>query len=132
MQLRKSAHPNPTIKFFNVDRLRRPIDTEDDEESVMNRVNYDVSEDEEEVDLKPERMNRVPPPPSTALPMDGGDDKDISGEDVDLASAELKEILADKPISRVNKTKGSRGITTKAPEGEDEEEGGNFELSAWI
>ena len=39
----------------------------------------------------------------------------------DLASAELEKILADKPITRVNKAKESRGVITKAPEEEDDE-----------
>jgi hypothetical protein len=61
---------------------------------ITNGFSFDESEDDEEVDLKakPEQLSRAP---RTALPMT----KKLVGEVVDLASAELKEIFADRAHS---------------------------------
>jgi len=82
-------------------------------------VNYDESEDEEDIDLKPQGST----PSSAVLPVDEDDE-------VDLCSDELAEILADGPISRATKSK----VTEKAAVAKDEvdgEDGGVFELNDW-
>ena len=57
--------------------------------------------------------------PSSELPLD-------NEVDFDLSSSELNQILADAPSAR--KTKKS----VSAPSAEEEPDGGNFELGAWI
>jgi hypothetical protein len=48
--LRRSAHPNPVIKFFDIERLLRPIENRNATTKLDH--NYDESDDEEEVDLR--------------------------------------------------------------------------------
>jgi hypothetical protein len=67
------------------------------------------------------------PLPTTTLPIDSEND----GGDIDLASAELEDVLADKPVSSTKKIVGSTE-TTMTLEGEEEEEGGNFEMNGWV
>ena len=77
----------------------RPIDDEDSPAKLD--PNYDESEDEEDVnwksvgdDGKPSEPSSVPITPRGSLPIDSDD------EDIDMASAELGEVLADGPIVR--------------------------------
>ncbi|KIM38034.1 hypothetical protein M413DRAFT_76363 [Hebeloma cylindrosporum] len=122
-RLRKSARPNPTIKFFNVERLLRPIDNDEGREEAAAGANYDESEDEEDVDLNPQ--GSTPPPSSAVLPVDEDDE-------IDLCSDELAEILADGPISRVKKFKVNEMAAAANVEVDNEEAGGDFELDEWV
>jgi hypothetical protein len=108
--LRKSSHPNPTIKFFDVNRLLRSIDVDSD---VKNDplANYDESEsdDDDGVNLNQNVVARKKPTftPSAYLPDDNDD------TDIDLASAELEETLADsKPLP---KKKGVGKVVAMSP-----------------
>jgi len=85
-------------------------------------VNYDESDDEDDVDLKAQGSSL--PLPSAVLPVEQDDE-------VDLCSDELAEILADGPISCVKKSKGSEG-TVGMEEVEEEVAGGVFELADWV
>jgi hypothetical protein len=85
-------------------------------------VNYDESEDEEDVDLQPE--GSTPPPSSAVLPVDQDDE-------IDLCSDELAEILADGPISRAKKLKVTERAAVAKGEVDDEDPGGVFELNDW-
>lgn len=121
-KLRKSAHPNPTIKFFNIERMLRPIDNDEGREEAGGAVNYDESEDEDDVDLKPK--GSALPSSSAVLPVDEDDE-------VDLCSDELAEILADGPVRQVKKSK----VPERAAVAKDEvdgEDGGVFELNDWV
>jgi len=86
-------------------------------------VNYDESEDEEDVNLKSNDL----PPPSAVLPVDQDDE-------VDLRSDELAEILADGPISCRKRSKDSETERTVIGTAVDdrEEAGGVFELADWV
>ena len=123
LQLRKSAHPNPTLKFFNIERLLRPIDNDEGREEAGGEVNYDESEDEEDVDLKPEGYTL--PSSSAVLPVDEDDE-------INLCSVELAEILADGPISRVTKSKAAEKAAVSKDEVDNEDEDGLFELNDWV
>jgi len=95
-----------------------PIDDEGREEAG-GQANYDESEDEEDIDLKPQG---TPPSSSAVLPVDEDDE-------IDLCSDELAEILADGPITRATKTK----VTENAAFAKvDSEDGGDFELNDWV
>jgi len=84
---------------------------------------YDESEDEEDVFLRgpgeDPTTQSSPVAPSDVLPLD----KEV---DFDLSSSELREILADAPPAR--KAKSAPASSLK----EEEEDGGTFELGAWI
>ncbi|SRR6266498_4686881 len=121
-QLRKSSRPNPVLKFFDVHRLLRTIDDDDDDDRKA-QADYDESDDEEDVVLRgPGEDTTLPLPPvmpSCDLPLD----KEV---DFDLSSSELRQILADAPSAR----KIKKSVT--ASSAEEERDGGNFELGAWI
>lgn len=85
-------------------------------------MNYDESEDEDDVDLKPK--GSALPSSSAVLPVDEDDE-------VDLCSDELAEILADGPVRQVKKSK----VPERAAVAKDEvdgEDGGVFELNDWV
>jgi len=121
-RLRKNAHPNPTIKFFNIERLLRPIDNDEGREEAGGKANYDESEDEEDVDLK--REGSTPPSLSAVLPVDEDDE-------IDLCSDELTEILADSPIPRSTKSNVTKKVAV-AKDDRDDEDDGDFELNDWV
>ena len=81
------------------------------------------SEDEEDVDLKPEGSS--PPLPSAVLPVDQDDE-------IDLCSDELAEILADGPISHAKNAKVTEKAAVANGEVDDEDTGGVFELNDWV
>ena len=122
-QPRKSARPNPVVRFFDIERLLRTID--DDNLDVKAKANYDESDDEEDVILreKGEDLNSPLPPivPSPSLPLD-------DNEDINTAAVELTELLAitkkPKPITH----------TLKASHGDDnhEEMEGDYHLKPWV
>jgi hypothetical protein len=121
--LRKSSHPNPTIKFFDVTRLLRSIDDADSD--VKNDSNYDESDSESQAedDNASEVTEKLPTfTPSAYLP----DDND----DIDLASAELEETLADKPLPKKRKVAAMTAMDEAGSEQEDE--GKSFELASWV
>jgi len=60
----------------------------------------------------------LPVEPSSELPLD-------NDFDFDLSSAELKQVLSDAPL--VKKTKKSIPMPSA-----EEEDGGSFELGAWV
>jgi hypothetical protein len=121
-QIRKSAHPNPVLKFYDVERLLRSIDDDD----RADNANYDESDDEDDVDLdsRGPAARSLPAKASLSLPEEG------SEGDIDLGSDELKEVLADAPI--VKKAQ----VATVAVDGDgpsEEERGkGTFELGEWV
>jgi hypothetical protein len=121
-QLRKSAHPNPTVKFFNIQRLLCPIDNDEGREEAGGQANYEESEDEEDIDLKPEGSTL--PSLSAVLPID----EDV---EIDLCSDELAEILADGPIPRATKSKVTEKVAVAMDE-VDNEDDGVFELNDWV
>ena len=49
-QLRKTSRPNPVVKFFDIHRLLRTIDDDDNDQKAQ--AEYDESDDEEEVILR--------------------------------------------------------------------------------
>ena len=101
--------------------MLRPIDNEEGREEAGGQVNYDETDDEEDVNLK---AQGTPPSSSAVLPVDEGDE-------IDLCSDELAEILADGPITRVTKPKvaGKAAVVMDELDGED---GGEFELNDWV
>jgi hypothetical protein len=104
--------------------LLRPIDNDEGREEAGGKVHYDESEDEEDVDLKPQTS--TPPSSSAMLPVDEDD-----ASEIDLSSDELAEILADGPISHGKKSR----TTDKAAIAKDEmdcEDGSVFELTNWV
>ena len=84
-------------------------------------MNYDETDDEEDVNLK---AQGTPPSSSAVLPVDEGDE-------IDLCSDELAEILADGPITWATKPKvaGKAAVVMDELDGED---GGEFELNDWV
>jgi len=132
--VRRSAHPNPIIKFFDIERLLRPIDNKN--ATAKLDPNYDESDDEEEVDLKSIGDDGVPSKWSPAshvaptcrvlLPSESDD------EEFNMASVELEEILADGPVApkAVKGPAVSHQPVIKTNEGKEED--GSFELSSWV
>lgn len=119
--MRKSSHPNPTIKFFDVTRLLRSIDDADSD--VKNDPNYDESDSEDEDDNGvAKKLPTFTPSPSSHLPNDD--------DDIDLASPELEETLADKPLPK--KRKVTAMIPMDDAGSEQEDEGKSFELASWV
>ena len=120
--MRKSSHPYPTIKFFNVNRLLRSIDDVDSD--VKNNPNYDTSESESDDDngVNPDQdaRKKLTFTPSAYL---HDDDNDI-----DLASIELEETLADKPLPK----KGKQVAMSPMDGAESEQEDDSFELASWV
>ncbi|KAF8957185.1 hypothetical protein BDZ97DRAFT_2062413 [Flammula alnicola] len=119
-----TTHPNPVIKIFDIEQLLRSID--DDGASAKLDPNYDESDDEEDGDLS--RMLTDDVPSSTGpitishtLPAEGDD------EDIDMASVELEEILADGPV--VRKVAKAAFLSQKVMAGS--EESSAFELPSW-
>ena len=88
-------------------------------------MNYDESEDEEELDLKQEGFSTHPW--SAVLPVDQDDD-------IDLCSDELAEILADGPISHAKNLKSNMAEKVAVAKGDVdvEDAGGVFELNDWV
>ena len=84
-------------------------------------MNYDESEDEEVIDLKPQGSTL---PSSSAVPVDEDDERD-------LCSDELAEILADGPIPQAMKSKVTKKVAIAKDE-VDGEDGGVFELNDWV
>jgi hypothetical protein len=77
------------------------------------------------VDLKAQGNPQEPPPPPSAVLPVGQDDE------VDLCSDELADILADGSISRVKKSKDTGGAAVWK-DADEEEAGGEFELTDWV
>lgn len=103
--------------------MLRPIDNDEGREEAGGKVNYDESEDEEDVNLGNAQGSL--PPPSTVLPVDEDDE-------VDLCSDQLAEILADSPISHVKKSKATENAAVGKDTVDEEEAGGVFELNDWV
>ena len=123
MQLRKNSRPNPTVKFFNIERLLRPIDSDEDDGALRTvNPNYDEAEDEENVNLRGANADFQS---SKILPVIDDFDPDI-----DCHSADLEEVLADEePIVRRKIVAGSgNAINVNI----DKEVGGMFELGEWV
>ena len=120
--MRKSSHPNPTIKFFNIKHLLHSIDDVDSD--VKNGPNYDESESDNDNGVNLDQNARKKPTftPSTHLPDDDND--------IDLASTELEETLADKPLPK--KGKGVAMSPMDVAESEQEDEDEPFELASWV
>ncbi|KAF6741800.1 hypothetical protein DFP72DRAFT_228642 [Ephemerocybe angulata] len=120
---RRSARPNPTLRFYDIEKLRRR-GLDDDERDAD--PNYDESDDETEL--------RVPrPADSNDSKEDGLTLPEESNGDINLASVEVREILADGPIAPEaggekatvvvsGRVKGGEGATR------DDED---FELKPW-
>jgi hypothetical protein len=128
IQLRKNSRPNPTIKFFDVERLLRPIDSDDDDEGAACTVNlnYDESEDEEDINLKMLKGATATGSISLSKVLPVVDDCDT---EIDSYSAELEDVLADKPITKNIKASSVGSIRVADKE---DETGGTFELGEWI
>lgn len=130
-QVRRSAHPNPVIKFFDIERLLRPIDNGN--AAAKLDPNHDEADDEEEVNLRNiaddgSLSEQSPAPlvsPSHVLPMEGD-------EEFNLASVELEEILVDGPVA----PRATKGAVSHLPviinDEDKEEEDAGFELSSWV
>ena len=90
-------------------------------------MNYDESEDEEELDLKQEGFSTHPW--SAMLPVDQDDNIDLCS----LAD-ELAEILADSPISHAKNLKYNMAEKVAVVKGDVdvEDAGGVFELNNWV
>ncbi|KAJ3510647.1 hypothetical protein NLJ89_g4557 [Agrocybe chaxingu] len=122
-KVRKSSRPNPLLKFFDIDRLLRSIENDDDDGKAA--PDYDESEDEEDVVLrgKDEDPNApLPPPPSSnSLLFDSSDDE------IEIESEELEEILADAPAFRRIKKDRFAPVVEEVVE-----DGGEFKLGPWV
>lgn len=103
--------------------MLRPIDNGEGREEAGEKLNYYESEDEEDVDLKPEGSS--PPPLRTVLPVDQDDE-------FDLCLDELAEIFADGPISHTKNSKVTEEATVAKGEVDDEDTGGVFVLNDWV
>ena len=125
MQPRKSARPNPVVRFFDIERLLRTID--DDNLDTKAKANYDESDDEENVVLLEKGEDPNLPPkniiPSPSLPLD--DD-----EDINTAAEEICEILADGPIAKKYKTTIS--ATKAMVNDDDDDDEGDYGLGNWV
>ena len=77
--------------IFNTERLLHLVDSHEGREGAGEKANCDESDDEEDVDLKPQ--GSTPPPLSAVLSV-------YQDDEIDLCFDELAEILADGPISR--------------------------------
>ena len=88
-------------------------------------MNYDESEDEEELDLKQKGFSTHPW--SAMLPVDQDDN-------IDLCSDELTEILADSPIPHAKNLKSNMAEKVAVAKGDvdTEDAGGVFELNDWV
>ena len=121
--MRKSSHPNPTIKFFDVSRLLHSID--DVNSDVKSDPNYDESESDDDEDMVNLDQNvarkKLTFTPSAYLP-------DVD-DDIDLGSIQLEETLADKPLPKKGKVVA---MSMDGAESEREDEDGSFELASWV
>ena len=122
LQIRKSAHPNPVLKFYDIERLLRSID----DDGRADYTNYDESDDEENVESDSRGPGAQPLPVKTSLRLPQED----SEGDIDLRSDELKEILADAPI--VKKAQVVTVINEGDEQSEREGENGTFDLGEWV
>ncbi|CAA7260791.1 unnamed protein product [Cyclocybe aegerita] len=122
-KLRKPSRPNPLLKFFDINRLLRSIENDDDDGKAA--PDYDESEDEEDVVLrgKDEDPNAPlrPPPSSDSLLFDSSDDE------IEMESEELEEILADAPAFRRIKKDRFAPVVEEVVE-----DGGEFKLGPWV
>ncbi|KAF8060837.1 ribonuclease H-like domain-containing protein [Lyophyllum atratum] len=134
-KLRKSARPRPILKFYDVNRVLRPIDEEEDEEGGHGS-DRDVSDDQsggesdDEGATKDRRKHGTGVPckvePSSVLPMQDDDDFDMS-------SLDLEELLTDAPVSRSVKVGAvPKSRVPVAGVVDREEDGGTFELGDWM
>ena len=125
LQPRKSARPNPVVRFFDIERLLRTID--DDDLDNKGNVNYDESDDEENVVLLEKGEDPKSPAgviiPNPSLPLD--DD-----EDINTAAEELTELLADGPAKKTKLIiSATNGITND--DGGDDVDEGDYGLGTW-
>ncbi|CAA7268960.1 unnamed protein product [Cyclocybe aegerita] len=122
-KLRKSSRPNPLLKFFDINRLLRSIENDNDDGKAAS--DYDESEDEEDVVLrgkdKDPNTPLRPPPSSDSLLFDSSDDE------IEMESEELEEILADAPAFRRIKKDRFAPVVEEVVE-----DGGEFKLSPWV
>jgi hypothetical protein len=115
------------VRFFDIERLLRTIN--DDNLDTKGKVNYDESDDEENVVLLEKGEDPNLPPgfiiPSPSLPLDGD-------EDINTAAEELKELLADGPIVKKSKTIISATHAITNDDGGDDIDEGDFGLGSWV
>ncbi|RXW11937.1 hypothetical protein EST38_g13918 [Candolleomyces aberdarensis] len=121
---RRSARPNPKIRFFDIERLRRGIDEDERDENI----NYDESDEEIDHPISHKCEKKME---QLLGDNDDGDGVSIPGEgdgsELNLASNEIRELLADSPLPRQQEAK-SGGSNAEV---EMEESGGTFDLGSW-
>ncbi|KAG5644266.1 hypothetical protein DXG03_008751 [Asterophora parasitica] len=82
------------------------------------------SETEEEVDMSNVDGVAIEPiTPSRVLPEEGSEDE------IDMLSVDLAEVLAEKPLAREESKSAGSAVSASV---KAEEDGGEFELQAWV
>jgi hypothetical protein len=131
LQLRKSARPRPILKFYDINRILRPID-EDEAAEGLNDAESDESDDDADGEWASKAKCQEPEPMaptdldyelSSVLPMQDDDD-------INMSSPDLEDMLADSPVPLpvvFNDPKGSVSVMINPEEG-----GGVFELGEWV
>lgn len=120
LQLRPNSRPRPTVKFYNLKRLLREIDDDDEAKKDPNRDDSDYESDTE-----------TPIQEGGSFEFEVGDraiEVGTNEDDINIGSAELHDILADQQI-----VEQASGDVHQEPRKDGlSEEGGLFELGQWI
>lgn len=122
MQPRPNSRPRPTVKFYNLERILRGIDDDDDEsKDDPNRDDSDYESDTETSVRKGGSFKYVVG--------DSNIEVETDQDEIDTGSTQLHDLLADQQIVE----QASGDVHQGGPQkGSHSEEGGVFELGLWV
>ncbi|KAG6806944.1 hypothetical protein H0H92_009504, partial [Tricholoma furcatifolium] len=129
IKLRKSARPHPVVKFYNIERILRPID--DDEDGNRDFESDDETDDGEELEGSSTNIFNAWTPHEASL-----ETSDVlpiidDNEEINIESFELQDLISDAPVPEPSQSVSSSSIVVE-PFNEEDEEGLVFALGDWV